>query len=348
MIIIPREKPIVQELNSYYLNIDKFIEHYQGELGAGAVYFHSPAAEAVLFFDEQSLIGGHLQDSRQRLHGKEAVDRIMEMVAGNNFAISVYRILPERLYFWANLFNPKPLYKDLTTEFTDLEGLIKKMEGEQLTGFIDVELSNGEGGLLFFYKGQVIGGSSADGGGSLDRSREYRDDLIRRSKEYGGRFNVSRIFVESEEAPSEGKTQKAEAEAPGRKAAGKQRQARGSGGKLSRQRGLEMLQGMLGALESVVTKNRKIQSDFETLLNRKFIEKADKYDFLDPFLAEFRYSGGKVSYEGDAEWRELVVAVEECVHEIAHAHGLVSQLHGQLEDWRKQFADEIAEFDLKL
>ncbi|MFP3999387.1 MAG: hypothetical protein ACLFUN_06045, partial [Desulfobacterales bacterium] len=70
MIIIPREKPVVQELNSYYLDIDKLIEHYQGELGAGAVYFRSQAAEAVLFFDEQSLVNGYIEDRRQQLRDK--------------------------------------------------------------------------------------------------------------------------------------------------------------------------------------------------------------------------------------------------------------------------------------
>ncbi|MFP4158269.1 MAG: hypothetical protein ACLFQ9_00830 [Desulfobacterales bacterium] len=348
MIIIPREKPVVQELNSYYLNIDKLIEHYQGELGAGAVYFRSPVAEAVLFFDEQSLINGYLEERSRSLQGKQAVDRIIKMAEGSNFVVSVFRILPERLYFWANLANSKPLYRDLTSEFTDLQGLIRKMEGERLTGYIDVELNNGTGGLLFFHQGQVIGGSSADdSGGSVDRSREYRDDLIERSKEHGGRFNVSKVFLEqaetSDSAPAV--SEKTSGPEPLKKPAVKQQpEIQG----ISRERVTEMLQGLLGSLESVVRKNRRIRPDFETLLNRKFVEKADKYDFLDPFLAEFRYSGGRVSYEGQAKWGELVGAVEECVYEIAKANGLLSQLRRQLDSWREQFADEIEEFEVKL
>ncbi|MFW6052372.1 MAG: hypothetical protein ACOC8I_00550 [Desulfosalsimonas sp.] len=344
MIIIPREKPVVQELNSYYLDIDKLIEHYQGELGAGAVYFRSQAAEAVLFFDEQSLVNGYIEDRRQQLRDKEAIDKIIEMTRDNNFAVSVYRILPERLYFWANLPNSRPLYKDLTSEFTDLEGLIKKMEGERLTGFIDVELNNGEGGLLFFYKGQVIGGSSEDHGGDVDRSTQYRDDLIQRSKEYGGKFNVGKVFMEPEELAATG----------GGNYSGAAGKDSGTGGaarsteQISRERVLEMLQALLTALESLVRKNRKIRSDFETLLNRKFVEKADKFDFLDPFLAEFRYSGGRISYDGKVGPEELVGAIEECTYEIAHENNLLSQLRSELDDWRRQFADEIGKFDVRL
>ena len=68
------------------------------------------------------------------------------------------------------------------------------MEKERLNGFIDVKLNAGQGGgLLFVYNGEVIGGSSAKGNGELDRSVAYRDDLIERSRKFGGVFNVSKI-----------------------------------------------------------------------------------------------------------------------------------------------------------
>ena len=352
MIIIPREKPVVQDLNSYYLDIDKLFEHYQGELGAGVVYFKSPVAEAVVFFDEQSLVNGFFENRKHRLSGQEAIDRVRQKAAKNNFTVSVYRILPERLYFWANLPNSKTIYQDLTSEFTDLEGLIRKMEGEQLTGYIDVELNNSEGGLLFIYKGQIIGGSSADGAGSVDRSQEYRDDLIRRSKEYGGKFNVSQVYLEAEAKKAEegtGGKKKAAAES-----GAKAKSTRKSGGRssekdaVSRRRVLEMLQALLAALESQIRASRRIKSDFETLLNKKFVEKIDKYEFLDPFAAEFKYSAGQVRFTGNARLSELVAAIEECVFELAEANGLLSPLRRQLDSWRTEYVDEIDRFDVRL
>ncbi|MFP3980044.1 MAG: hypothetical protein ACLFUY_01515 [Desulfobacterales bacterium] len=351
MIIIPREKPVVQDLNSYYLDVDKLLEHYQGELGAGVVYFKSPVAEAVVFFDEQNLVNGFFEDRKHSLSGQEAIDRILQKAAKNNFTVSVYRILPERLYFWANLANSKMIYQELTSEFTDLEGLIKKMEGEQLTGYIDVELNNSEGGLLFIYKGQVIGGSSADGAGSVDRSREYRDDLIRRSKEYGGKFNVSQVYLEGEarEAEAVDGERKAAAE-PGAKTRSTRKPGRRSSKKdaVNRRRVLEMLQTLLAALESQVRASRRIKSDFETLLNKKFVEKIDKYEFLDPFAAEFKYSAGQVRFTGNARLSELVAAIEECVYELAEANGLLSPLRRQLDSWRTEYVDEIDRFDVRL
>ena len=65
MLVIPKEKPVVENLNSFYLDIRKLFEHYQGELGSGAVHFKSPSAEAVVFFDKgkevERVVGFKLQ-----------------------------------------------------------------------------------------------------------------------------------------------------------------------------------------------------------------------------------------------------------------------------------------------
>jgi len=52
MLIIPKEKPDIGNLNSYYLDIRKLIEHCQGELGSGAICFKGPGEEGAIFFDK--------------------------------------------------------------------------------------------------------------------------------------------------------------------------------------------------------------------------------------------------------------------------------------------------------
>ncbi len=348
MILIPKEKPVVENLNSYYLDTSKLIEHYQGELAAGAVRFQSQVSEAVLFFDEQSIVSGFLEDRNQRIHGKDAIKRILEMAGKNNFAVSVYSILPERLYFWANLPRSKVIYKDLASEFTDLDGLIGKMEAEKFTGYIDVEVKGDRGGLLFIYKGEVIGGSSADGAGNVDRSVQYRQNLISRSKEHGGKFTVSRVLLDEKKSADLAQTAEKKT-ADGRKPDW-QRQAESldTADDISPERVMEMLAVMLSSLESVLKSNRKVRGDFETMLNRKFVEKVDQYEFLDPFAAEFKYSGGKVEFFGTADNMELVSAIAECVTEIAESQSMLGQLHRKLDGWRRQFANEIIAFDVNL
>ncbi|MFZ2631399.1 MAG: hypothetical protein WA081_18830 [Desulfosalsimonadaceae bacterium] len=344
MIILPKEKPAVQDLNSYYLKIDKFLEHYQGALGTGGVYFKSPTSEAVVFFDEANLINGYYKDKKQELKGAAALTKIIETSAMDNFAVSVYYILPERVYYWANLSSAEKLYRDLSSEFTDLEGLIKKMESERLNGFIDIKLNQGKGGgLLFVYNGEVIGGSSAKGDGELDRSVAYRDDLIERSRKFGGMFNVSKIEL-SKITPMS----KPVAKQPPKTVPHPSVPVKKAVAKSNPQQVLMLLQELLALMENLVKANKRIKVDFETLLNKQFVEKVDQYDFLDPFAAEFRYTGGKVTFNGKATERELVASIVDCVKDMAAQLGMSDIFRKYLAPWKKKYTNEIIDFNIEI
>jgi hypothetical protein len=379
MIIIPREEPVVQNLNSYFLKIESMVEHYQGEIGTGGIYFKSSVAEAVIFFDEDNLLNSHYQDKKERLAGTAALTKIIATSSINNFSVSVYQIKPERVYFWANLADAEPLYGNLDSEFTDLAALIQKLEGEKLTGYIDVKLNqDAGGGLVFFFNGEVIGGSSAKGEGHLDRSAAYRDDMIARSRKVGGIFNVNRIQlnnISSMQMPAQTpkpvtpeKNDPAAGAAKAYRYTGKTplpkpvKQATGPTGSTSppqqsvsptpaavdSKRILEMLQMLLSLLERVVKSNRKLKVDFETYLNKTFMEKADKYEFLDPFAGEFRYTNGQIFFSGKAGYEELVRAIIECVKEIVVSLGIIGIFGKYLESWRKGFSNEIMDFDIEI
>ncbi len=364
MIIIPREEPVVQNINSYFLKIESMVEHYQGEIGTGGIYFKSPVAEGVIFFDEDNVLNGNYLGKKERLKGSAALSKIIATSAVNNFNVSVYHIKPDRVYFWANLVEAEPLYGNLSSEFTDLEALVKKLEDEKLTGYIDIQLhQDAGGGLLFFFNGEVIGGSSAGGEGHLDRTVGYRDDLISQSRQIGGIFNVSRIHLNNMpiiRMPSAAAKQaQAEKAAPGKLKPAARTSAsatvqtpsaakNGAASVTDVKRILEMLQMLLSLLERVIKSNRKPKVDFETFLNKKFMEKADKYEFLDPFAGEFRYTNGQIFYSGKAGQEELVNAVVECVKEVAVALGIVGVFGKYLESWRKGFSNEIIDFDIEI
>jgi len=73
MIIIPKEKPVIEDLNSYYLDIRKLLEHYQGELGSGGVHFRAPSSEAVVFFDKDELLSSVFEDKDGTQQGEGAI-----------------------------------------------------------------------------------------------------------------------------------------------------------------------------------------------------------------------------------------------------------------------------------
>jgi len=323
VIIIPKEKPVVENLNSYYLDIRKLIEHYQGEVGSGCVYFKASSAEGVIFFDKDDLLNGFFQDSKGEAEGKTVIDRLVEAAVGHNFAISIYEINAEKVYFWANIPGADKIYEDLSAEFTDLGGLIKKMGSEKLTGFIDVSIGEGnEGGLIFFDNGEIIGNSFSWGKGELNHSKESQEILIQKTKELGGIFNVSRISLDKEGVELQSKDMEQEGTT----------------------NVLTMLEALLTLFERVITSHREIESDFNTLLKKKFIEKADEFVFLDPFAAEFSYADQKITFKGNAGDEELVKGLTECVKEIAESLGILAQLKDELGPWSDKYEKDLEKF----
>ena len=141
MIIVPKASPVIKDLNSYYLNIERLIEHYRGELVSGCIHFASKTAEGILFFDDTALVSGVMEDKNGQINGPDAIDAIIHALQNNNFSVAIYGIDPDIIHFWSRLPEATPLHSDLSAEFTDLDRLIAKMRSEKLTGFIDVSFA---------------------------------------------------------------------------------------------------------------------------------------------------------------------------------------------------------------
>ena len=325
MVVIPRQQPVLENLNIYYLNVRKLLEHFQGEIGTGGVYFKSHAAEGVIFFDQNELLSGFLQDRDIEITGQKAIERLLEAGNDYNFSVNIYEIGTEEIYFWASIPAAEKIYKDLSTEFTDLEGLIKKMSSEKLTGYIDVSIGNGsEMGLLFLINGKIMGGSYSWANGSPNLSKENQDLLIQKTKNLGGSFNVCRI-------PLTKSVTEPEADLTGPKQTDK---------------AIEILEELLAIFEKMVRSKAKKRFDFQKLLKRKLVEHADRYAFLDPFAGEFEYTEYKITFSGQASDRDLVVAVFTVVKEMAQDLGLMPSLIENLDSWSVKYAEELAIYDI--
>ncbi len=87
MFLVPKEKPLVGKLISYYVHIRKLFEHYQGELGTGAIHFKSPFAEAVIYFDKDEILNGTFEEKGQPYKREQILEKVIDAVDRNNFTI---------------------------------------------------------------------------------------------------------------------------------------------------------------------------------------------------------------------------------------------------------------------
>jgi hypothetical protein len=325
MVVIPRQQPVIENLNIYYLDVRKLLEHFQGEIGSGGIHFKSHAAEGVIFFDQDQLVSGFFQDKKKSISGNDAIERLLAAGDEYNFSVNIYKIGPEEVYFWAGIPTAEKIYKNLSTEFTDLEGLIKKMSAEKMTGYIDVTIGGGkENGLIFLINGKIMGGSYSWGNGAPSPSKENQDLLIRKTKELGGTFNVCRISFKN--AQTDNQPTALEPDKP--------------------QAAIAMMAELLSIFEKLVHKRRKKKDDFQKLLKQKFVENAERFSFLDPFAGEFEYAENKITLSGRVADRDLVDGLVTVVNDMARELGLQSVLIENLDTWFQKYADELAVYDV--
>jgi hypothetical protein len=323
MVVFPREEPVIENLNSYYLDPSKLLEHYQGQLDSGVIHFKSAAGEGAVFFDKDGLLEGNYESKEENLFGKGAVERLINPAQADNYTVSVYQIPTEEIYFWTSLLGAKRVYEDLSTEFTDLEGLIRKMGSEKLSGYIEISLtSSGDGASIFFRNGRILGGSYSWSKGGLDRSRESRDSIIGMAKEKGAVFHVSRI--------SSGRPENADktVENPSQSI-------------------LEPMEELLAASENLLHSVRSTNGDFRTLLKRKFLELAETYPFLDPFAGEFEYADHKIRFTSDAGEARLAEGILASLKRLADDKGIQRELKAMMDTWFKKHGRQLTALGVK-
>jgi hypothetical protein len=327
MVVIPRQQPVLENLNAFYLDIRKLLEHFQGEIGSGGIHFKSHASEGVLFFDQDQVLSGFLKDKNKTMTGQQAVERLLNAGKAYNFNVNVYQFDPEEIYYWAGIQMAEKIHKGLSTEFTDLVGLIKKMRSEKLTGYIDIRIGNGEkSGLIFLINGKMRGGMCSWENGLPSPSSKHQTLLFEKTRQLGGIFDVCQIplkNIQNEKIPVIEK---------------------GDDPKTA----ILMLEGLLSIFETVVDHKRKKKIDFHKLLKQNLVELADRFAFLDPFAGEFDYSEQKITFSGQVSNQVLVQGVVEVVKKMAHDLGLFSALLQNLELWSEEFADELVFYDVVL
>jgi hypothetical protein len=233
----------------------------------------------------------------------------------------------DEVYFWSSIQFAEKIYKDLSTEFTDLEGLIRKMSSEKLTGYIDVAIGNGrESGLIFIINGKIMGGSFTWNRGEPGPTLKNQELLIKKTKKYGGTFNVCRIPLSKMKVGSD---------------------ALGSFAKPSKNT-LLMMGELLKIFEETVSARKKITADFNKILKKNFVENAEKYAFLDPFAAEFEYTNQRIKFSGTATDQELINGVTNSLRQLAQELGLVRQFILNTDVWSDKYSNQLENFNIKL
>lgn len=325
--LLPCETPFLVKLNSYYVDVKKLLDHCQGEIGSGAIHVESSDSCGILYFDTDEMLGGVYEKDGSKITGIKAIEYIITLANNFSVTINVYKIDRNKIYIWCNIENARSIYSDLSSDFTDLKGLLKKMSAELLTGFIRVSMERtDEEGLILFDDGEFIGGSYSWPTAS---SREPADDLellMAKTREFGGVFHVYEIPPEQMHA-GEGLGEVAQPPTP---------------------RVLALVSDLLCRVERMVEEEQGAATKFSVLLRRKFIEKAERYSFLDPFAGEFEYTDQQAKFVGQASAQEVIDGIVEATLDLSREIGLRKQALTIVAGWREQCEAELSDVTVDL
>lgn len=195
--LIPREKPCLEGLNSYYLHLERFIEHMQGEIGSGGMHCLSPGFEMMIYFNEYEVISNLLQEKGNAAYFAPSLEIARSFFYSSTYAVKVYQLDAHAIFFWAQMPSFQRAKASLKSTEIPLPDLIFRLRQKHFSGFIDVELvKKNDGGTLFFNEGDRVGGSYTWGKGGMSTSDEEYNALLSRVQSNDGIFTFGSFIKE--------------------------------------------------------------------------------------------------------------------------------------------------------
>ncbi len=320
--IVPKEKPYMEGLNSYYLDTDKFIEHLQGEIGTGCVYFKSSNRELLVYFDEMDIITGVLQESGERAQTAKSLQPIFEALKKRNYLVKVYHLDPHAIFYWAQLPPFKRAKTQLDSSEIALVDLVERLSQKKASCFVDVKFTGANMScILFFHQGNFMGGSYSWGAGGLNPSKNEFTSFLQTTKGKKavfsiGHFTEDRSLPVAEDVKEEKKIPELAVE-----------------DQVFITNLPTLLEEFLAIYINII--KRKTRVDPVSLMLQRIIVRADQYPFLDPFNPPFDYTNGVFIFTGtdQAFGENTAKAIIECAWDVVTELRLEKKFRTALSKW---------------
>ncbi|MDY0359989.1 MAG: hypothetical protein RBR08_00895 [Desulforegulaceae bacterium] len=330
----PDLNPVLKGLNTYYIKTEKLIEHFQGEVGNGVIYFKGPLTEGLVFFESDHYLKSFFKKNNKIISGKDAFSLIMEYCEKSNYEIYIYYLEPDEVYLWSEILMSVPVNTGISLNQKSLKGLLDSFKKDKETGYFTISDSIKKYGIFFAYG--EIAGYLVNEDIYLRDSKKYEDFLVEITKFIDKNKPKAEIFKKSlansnnsisEENKGLSENQ-VESAFPSKETIG-------------------IMGEFIFVLDDYFSKNKKIKLDFLPLLKKKFIEHIEEYDFLDPFAAEFVYSKGKIKFIGSADEKTFVQAIFRCIYELCSEINQLDNISKIYKKWFQKYNNFADRYNLK-
>jgi len=165
--ILPKGKVVYGNLNTQFIKINALLKQLAQNSFSGYVHAKFWEWEGALMIDNGRIVSGIWEHDKERLVGKDAINLIKSKLETEDGSIDVVAVSPEKIGLLASTAQGKTLYKDLSTEFISLRGLVNKLMSDRKDCVIQMAAPTGLTGAIFIKDSQVIEAMYIDETGKL-------------------------------------------------------------------------------------------------------------------------------------------------------------------------------------
>lgn len=324
--LIPKEKPYLVRLNSYYLYFEKFIEHLQGDIGSGCLYCQTSGQEILVYFDEQEIIRGVTQNSGEHAQVSEDLKSVLQALSVKNFQVTVYCLDPASIFYWSEM----PAFQRNKTKVNEtditLPALATRLLKMNFSGFVDIDMGDqSDSAILFFHQGERRGGSYSWGKGGLSPSEEeYNRLLLSLQDAKTVTFSLGRFIDEQPVAQVE---------------AAQENTSPGLDEGLYLSDMDTAIKEFLSIYMQIVRK--KLKTDPIVKLKQKFLDSIAEHPLLDPFEKFFQLSSeGNIEFAANVNRKEIAAGIVDCTWKVIGDSKLEKKFKVAVNKWDYKVALE--------
>ncbi|MBE0608758.1 MAG: hypothetical protein IH609_05215 [Dehalococcoidia bacterium] len=277
--MFPKDRTIYANLNTSFTSFEALLADLKTRRLTGYVELTFAGYTGTLLVSEGEIVNACEETAAQRLTGGPAVRAICSRAAEKDGTVNVFSAFPDVVLLLHRLMDSRPLYKDLTSAFTSLDRLIAKLRTDGLTGYVEVQVTDGMGtGVIYLSGGEPVE-SVLSTHTEFVIGQEALNTIVQMVGATGGSFNV---FVEAEPVPG------VSASSPA---------ASGPAQETHREELLAFWDEVLAGVEAVADGLSR-PGRFSLAFKEVLVSRAVTYPFLDPFAAEFEYTGSHIEFDG--------------------------------------------------
>lgn len=194
---LPQGRTLYKNLNTSFTSIDGLLEDLGRNRFTGYVEVQSWGYTGVLFLDEGNIVNGYQETVEDKAGsevrtatGEAAVLSIVTKARERDGKITASRISGDMVTALVSLAKGTPVHKGLSSDFTDLGGLVSSLQKNGHSGCVEVKAADGSQGLILLLSGRVMDVVCLGSGGEEATGDEAMNGLLALGKAQGTVFNV--------------------------------------------------------------------------------------------------------------------------------------------------------------